>query len=95
MVEPAAGGPLALVQNGDLITLDVAARRIDLVLADTAGRLHTKTNLMDELAKLELDPEVWITHLKPGEIELTMQEIEELAGNVRAQPLNNDQLFEF
>jgi fused signal recognition particle receptor len=29
-----------------------AARRIDLVLADTAGRLHTKTNLMEELRKV-------------------------------------------
>jgi len=29
-----------------------AARGIQLVLADTAGRLHTKTNLMDELRKV-------------------------------------------
>ena len=29
-----------------------AARGIDLVLADTAGRLHTKVNLMDELRKV-------------------------------------------
>lgn len=29
-----------------------AARNADVVLADTAGRLHTKTNLMDELAKV-------------------------------------------
>ena len=29
-----------------------AARRIDLVLADTAGRLHTKANLMEELRKI-------------------------------------------
>ena len=29
-----------------------AARQIDLVLADTAGRLHTKTNLMEELKKV-------------------------------------------
>jgi fused signal recognition particle receptor len=29
-----------------------AARGYDLVLADTAGRLHTKTNLMDELRKV-------------------------------------------
>ncbi|MBL3528991.1 MAG: signal recognition particle-docking protein FtsY [gamma proteobacterium endosymbiont of Lamellibrachia anaximandri] len=28
------------------------ARRIDVLIADTAGRLHTKTNLMDELAKI-------------------------------------------
>jgi len=29
-----------------------AARRADLVLADTAGRLHTKVNLMEELRKV-------------------------------------------
>lgn len=29
-----------------------SARDIDLVLADTAGRLHTKTNLMEELRKV-------------------------------------------
>jgi fused signal recognition particle receptor len=28
------------------------ARSIDVLIVDTAGRLHTKTNLMDELAKL-------------------------------------------
>jgi fused signal recognition particle receptor len=33
--------------------LDAAvARRADIVLIDTAGRLHTKSNLMDELAKI-------------------------------------------
>ena len=29
------------------------ARRMDVLLVDTAGRLHTKSNLMDELAKLK------------------------------------------
>ena len=38
------------------------ARGIDVLIADTAGRLHTKTNLMEELAKIarvmkKLDPE--------------------------------------
>ena len=28
------------------------ARNLDVLIVDTAGRLHTKTNLMDELAKL-------------------------------------------
>jgi fused signal recognition particle receptor len=28
------------------------ARGVDVLIADTAGRLHTKTNLMDELAKI-------------------------------------------
>lgn len=33
--------------------LDAAvARHVDLVIADTAGRLHTKSNLMDELTKI-------------------------------------------
>jgi fused signal recognition particle receptor len=29
------------------------ARKVDALVIDTAGRLHTKTNLMDELAKLK------------------------------------------
>jgi len=38
------------------------ARNIDVVIADTAGRLHTQTNLMDELKKIvrvtaKLDPD--------------------------------------
>ena len=38
------------------------ARGIDVLIADTAGRLHTKTNLMDELAKVarvmkKIDPD--------------------------------------
>jgi fused signal recognition particle receptor len=33
--------------------LDAAlARNVDIVIADTAGRLHTKSSLMDELAKM-------------------------------------------
>ncbi|WP_177420281.1 signal recognition particle-docking protein FtsY [endosymbiont of Lamellibrachia barhami] len=28
------------------------ARKVDVLIADTAGRLHTKANLMDELAKI-------------------------------------------
>ena len=32
--ESAVGGPLALVQNGDLIALDVPARKLDLVISD-------------------------------------------------------------
>jgi len=38
------------------------ARQVDVLIADTAGRLHTKSNLMDELAKIarvmkKIDPE--------------------------------------
>ena len=51
--------------------------------------------LAEELAKLELTPEIYVTHLKPGEIELTMQEIEEYAGKHQPQMLQNNQIFNF
>jgi ribonuclease BN (tRNA processing enzyme) len=51
--------------------------------------------LAEELAKLERSAEVFITHLKPGEIELTMQEIEECAGQYKPRMLQNNQVFEF
>ena len=40
-----------------------AAKGADLVLADTAGRLHTKTNLMDELRKVRR-----VAEKPPGEV---------------------------
>jgi len=43
------GDPAAVVYD----TLDAAvARGVDLVLVDTAGRLHTRINLMEELKKI-------------------------------------------
>jgi len=50
IVAHAAGAdPAAVVFDA----LDAAvARRADVVIIDTAGRLHTKSNLMDELAKI-------------------------------------------
>jgi ribonuclease BN (tRNA processing enzyme) len=51
--------------------------------------------LAEELAKLERSTEIYITHLKPGEIELTMQEIEDDAGQYRPRMLQNNQVFEF
>ncbi|MBI2317577.1 MAG: 3',5'-cyclic-nucleotide phosphodiesterase [Betaproteobacteria bacterium] len=51
--------------------------------------------LAEELAKLERSVDIYITHLKPGEIELTMQEIEECAGQFSPRMLQNNQVFEF
>ena len=49
----------------------------------------------EELAKLERPAEIYITHLKPSEIELTMQEIEELSGDPQPRLLQNNHVFEF
>jgi fused signal recognition particle receptor len=43
------GDPSAVIFDG---IERAAARGVDLVLGDTAGRLHTKSNLMDELRKV-------------------------------------------
>jgi fused signal recognition particle receptor len=42
--------PAAVVFDG---MAAAKARSVDVVLIDTAGRLHTKTNLMDELRKIK------------------------------------------
>jgi cAMP phosphodiesterase len=51
--------------------------------------------LAEELVKFERDAEVYVTHLKPGETELTMQEIEESSGRLQPRMLQNNQVFEF
>lgn len=50
--------------------------------------------LAEELAKLERSAEIFVTHLKPGEMELTMEEIEEAIGHLRPRMLQNNQVFE-
>jgi fused signal recognition particle receptor len=50
IVRGAEGGdPSAVIYDG---IERASARNIDLVMADTAGRLHTKSNLMEELKKV-------------------------------------------
>lgn len=39
--------------------------------------------------------DIYITHLKPGQIELTMEEIETCLGNFRPRMLQNNQVIEF
>jgi cAMP phosphodiesterase len=52
------------------------------------------TLLAEELARLERTAEIHVTHLKPGEIELTMQEIEECAGHFNVKLLQNGQTLD-
>lgn len=51
--------------------------------------------LAEELKKLKLHPEIFITHLKPGEVELTMREIGERVQGTAPRILQNGQTFEF
>lgn len=51
--------------------------------------------LAEDLLKLKLAPEIYITHLKPGEVELTMREIGECVRGFKPGMLKNGQVFEF
>jgi ribonuclease BN (tRNA processing enzyme) len=51
--------------------------------------------LAEELGKMSRAPEIYISHLKPGQMELTMREIEECAAKFKPQMLMNHQIFEF
>jgi hypothetical protein len=49
--------------------------------------------LAEELAKMRVSPEVFITHLKPGEGALTMTEVTRAAGKWRPRMLENNHEF--
>ena len=63
-------------------------------LAELSKHLCPKI-LASELQKLERDCEIYITHLKPGQIELTMEELESCLGDYRPRMLQNNQVIEF
>ena len=52
------------------------------------------TLLADELRKLASSPEIYITHLKPREADLIMEEIGSKVAERRPQMLRNNQVFE-
>ena len=49
--------------------------------------------LAQELEKMRVSPEVYISHLKPGEGALTMKEVSQAAGRWRPRMLENNQEF--
>jgi ribonuclease BN (tRNA processing enzyme) len=82
------------IQNLKYLIIETAFSDKDRQLAELAKHL-CPSMLADELAKLKRPAEIYITHLKPSEIELTMQEIDELPGDLRPKPLLNNHVFEF
>ncbi len=82
------------VENLKYLIIETAFSDKDRRLAELA--LHLCPSMLgEELAKLKRQAEVYITHLKPSEIELTMQEIEELSATTPPRLLQNNHLFEF
>ena len=82
------------IANLKFLIIETAFSNKERKLAEMARHLCPAT-LAEELAKLEVDAKIYITHLKPGEIEPTMLEIEECAGKYRPQMLQNNLVLEF
>jgi len=82
------------IENLKFIIIETAFSDKDRELAELSRHL-CPSMLGEELAKLRRPAEIYITHLKPAEVELTMQEIEELPGDLRPRPLHNNHVFEF
>lgn len=51
--------------------------------------------LAEELAKLQLDPAIYVTHFKPREAELIMEQIVDRVPGRRLNMLEQNQIFEF
>lgn len=81
------------INNLKYLIIETAFSNAEIELAKMAKHFCPKT-LADDLSKLKLNPEVFITHLKPGELELTMQEIERCITKFTPNMLKNGQLFE-
>jgi ribonuclease BN (tRNA processing enzyme) len=82
------------IENLKFLIIETAFSDKERRLAELALHL-CPSMLAEELAKLQRPADIYITHLKPSEIELTMQEIEELAGDRQPRLLQNNHVFEF
>lgn len=82
------------IRNLEYLIIETAFSNAEKELAIVSKHLCPSL-LADELRKLKLNPEIYITHLKPGEVELTMQEISECVQGIVPKMLQNGQVFEF
>ena len=82
------------IENLKYLIIETAFSNKERHLAEISRHLCPET-LAEELAKLERNAEIYVTHLKPGEIEPTMLEIEECAGKFRPRLLQNNLVLEF
>jgi len=75
-----------------IIETALSDRECDLAVASK----HLCPSLLAaELTKLKLSPEIYITHLKPRESELIMQQIAQQVKERRPRMLQNNDVFEF
>jgi ribonuclease BN (tRNA processing enzyme) len=82
------------ISNLKYLIIETALSDRDRELARLSKHLCPSL-LAAELAKLKLTPEIFITHLKPRESELIMQQIAVTVKERRLRMLQNNHVFEF
>lgn len=82
------------IDNLRYLIIETAFSNLDHDLALLAKHLCPSL-LKEELAKLRRPAEIFVTHLKPAEIHVTMKQIRECAAAYNPQMLQNNHVFEF
>lgn len=83
-----------LIPNLRYLIVETAFANSELEIA-VLSRHYCPNLLARDLLKLKQNPEIYITHLKPGETDLIMREISECVSNFSPGMLQNGQVFEF
>jgi ribonuclease BN (tRNA processing enzyme) len=82
------------IANLRYLLIETAFSDRDEALALSSKHLCPRL-LFAELAKLTVPAQVFVTHLKPGQIEVITSELEKQEGRLPPGILRNDQVFEF
>jgi Cft2 family RNA processing exonuclease len=81
------------IENLKYLLIETAFSNAELELA-IMSKHFCPSLLAKDIVKLKRDPLVFITHLKPGEVELTMREISECISGFVPRMLQNGHVFE-
>ena len=81
------------IENLKYLLIETAFSNAELDLA-IMSKHFCPSLLAKDIVKLKRDPQIFITHLKPGEVELTMQEISECITGSVPKMLQNGHVFE-
>jgi ribonuclease BN (tRNA processing enzyme) len=81
------------IENLKYLLVETAFSNAELELA-IMSKHFCPSLLAKDIVKLKRDPQIFITHLKPGEVELTMQEISECVTGFVPKMLQNGHVFD-
>jgi len=82
------------IENLRYLIIETAFSNAERQLAIDSKHL-CPSMLASELAKLKRSAKIFITHLKPGEGALTMEQVQQLAGSYAPEMLTNGHVFDF